>query len=395
MITNFSPAAVELIKEFEGLELTSYPDPGTGGDPYTVGYGHTGPDVTPWMEISESRAEEFLIDDMQWAADTINSLVRVDLTQGQFDALTSFVFNVGTGAFSQSTLLARLNAGEAPGPVIAQELPRWNKGGNGVMAGLVRRREAEVALALSDIDDEPLDEPATDNTISLVNAATYFKGATHQVEAFEYLEDLLTLEELDEFARLYRAGSQSAERVLKAPYFYQLDNGPTGGRECFSSTCAMLLETLRPGTLSGKNGDVEYLSVLSKYGDTTDAAAQIATLREFGVEAEFVMNASFATLEEQLRKGIPVPTGWLHYGTPEDARGGGHWTLVIGLQGDKGDGSGGKVIHHDPNGEANMVAGGYVRSWPTDGKAVAYSRKNWGPRWEVEGPGTGWAVIAR
>jgi GH24 family phage-related lysozyme (muramidase) len=386
MANNFSSDAIELIKEFEGLELTSYPDPGTGGDPWTIGFGHTS-GVLPGDRCTLADAEAWLIDDLKWVTNAINSKTSVELPQSVFDALTSFVYNVGAGAYGDSTLLRRLNAGEEPVPVLVQELPKWVKGGSGVLPGLVRRRDAEVDLAKKG-QPKKAEPVASDSSISLVNAATYYKGESQQIEAFEYLEDLLTLEELDEFARLYRNGAASSDRVLKVPYFYQLDNGPSGDRQCFSSTCAMLLEYLRPGTLSGSNGDVQYLDVLEQYGDTTDPQAQIKTLAAFGVDAEFVTNASLTTLEKQIAKGVPVPCGWLHYGTSSAPSGGGHWSLVIGMRGDK-------TVHNDPFGKADQVGGGYVRTWPTDGKGIEYSKKHWLPRWEVEGTGTGWAVIAK
>lgn len=391
MANTFSSDAVELIKRFEGMELVAYPDPGSAdGKPWTIGYGHTA-GVKPGDRCTEAQAHDWLKQDLAWVVNAINDKTRVELSQSVFDALCSFVYNVGAGAYGMSTLLRRLNANEDQVPVLSQELPKWIKGGNSqVLPGLVRRRDAEVALARRGTtakQPQENEQVASDNSISLVNAATYFKSKPHQVQAFEYLEDLLTLEELDEFARLYRSGSASGDRVLSVPYFYQLDNGPEGDRQCFSSTCAMLLEYLRPGTLSGSNGDVEYLEVLEQYGDTTDPQAQIKTLAAFGVKAEFVTNASLATLQEQIAKGVPVPCGWLHHGTSSAPSGGGHWSLVIGLRGES-------TVHNDPYGQANVSGGGYIRTWPTDGKGIEYGKGNWLPRWEVEGPGTGWAIIA-
>lgn len=390
MTFTYSSDATDLIKRFEGLELIAYPDPGTGGDPWTIGYGHTR-GVKPGDRCTEAEAHTWLEMDLAWVVDAIHSRTKVELPQSVFDALCSFIYNVGAGAYGGSTLLRRLNAGEDPVPVLAQELPKWNKGGSGVLPGLVRRRDAEVALAKRGaLSKQPQQaEPvATDNSISLVNAATYFKSQPHQIQAFEYLEDLLTLEELDEFARIYRSGLESPERILKVRHMIQLDNGPEGYRQCFTTTCAMLLEHLRPGTLSGPNGDLEYLETVERYGDTTDSNAQIQALRSYGLDVDFVTNASWKTLEDQISKGFPVPCGWLHKGHVSSPSGGGHWSCVIGLDGES-------AVVNDPYGEADLVQGGYVDTWITAGQAVRYSKKNWGPRWEVEGPGTGWAIIAR
>lgn len=150
-----TPEGLKLIKDFEGLRLTAYPDPGTGGDPWTVGYGHTGPGVHPGMTITEAQAEEYLLQDLRTAQDAINRLVLVPLSPAQKDALTSFVFNIGGGkAFANSTLLRKLNARDYKGA--ADQLLRWDKAGGKVLAGLSRRRRAERELFLSDIPPEPM-----------------------------------------------------------------------------------------------------------------------------------------------------------------------------------------------------------------------------------------------
>jgi GH24 family phage-related lysozyme (muramidase) len=145
------PLAADIVKEFEGLELTAYPDPGTGGDPWTIGWGHTGPEVVKGLRISEDRAQAWLAGDLKTAADAVFRLLPMasKWKPHRQAALISFVLNVGAGALEESTLRKRLLAGEDPAAVIRAELPRWNKGGGGVLAGLTRRRAAEVALFLS------------------------------------------------------------------------------------------------------------------------------------------------------------------------------------------------------------------------------------------------------
>ena len=133
-----------MIREFEGCRLTSYPDPASGGDPWTVGIGHTGPEVVPGYEITQAVANQLLRDDLDRFEKGISDQINVPLNQEQFDALVSWAFNCGLGATSDSTLRRRLNAGEDVNKVISEELPRWTSGG---MPGLVRRREAEVKLA--------------------------------------------------------------------------------------------------------------------------------------------------------------------------------------------------------------------------------------------------------
>ncbi|UYF57267.1 lysozyme [Citrobacter amalonaticus] len=142
---------ISLIKLFEGCRLTAYPDPGTGGAPWTIGYGWTHPvdgkPVRPGMTINQDTADRLLKTGLVSYENDVLKLVRVKLTQGQFDALVSFAYNVGSRALSTSTLLKKLNAGDIKGA--ADEFLRWNKAGGKVLNGLTRRREAERALFLS------------------------------------------------------------------------------------------------------------------------------------------------------------------------------------------------------------------------------------------------------
>jgi lysozyme len=139
--------AIELIKRFEGLSLTAYADPGTGGEPYTIGWGNTyfedGKKVQPGQRISRLQADNLL----KWAVDRfakeLDPLVNVN--QNQFDALTSFVYNVGIGAFKKSTLRKLINANPND-PQIKIEWMKWRKAGGKVLKGLTNRRSAELEL---------------------------------------------------------------------------------------------------------------------------------------------------------------------------------------------------------------------------------------------------------
>ena len=124
--------------------LKAYPDPATGGDPWTIGVGHTGSEVVPGMVITDERAMEYLRHDIEVAERCINNSVRGTITQNQFDALCSLVFNIGCGNFGKSTLLRRLNQGDDD--AAAEQFLAWNKAAGKVMAGLTRRREAEQEL---------------------------------------------------------------------------------------------------------------------------------------------------------------------------------------------------------------------------------------------------------
>lgn len=108
MAHQLSEQGAEFIKRFEGLRLTAYND-GTGV--MTIGYGHTG-DVKAGETITQAEADSYFREDVKWAVDTVNNAVKVKLQKNQFDALVSFAYNVGEGAFKSSTLLKDLNVGD-------------------------------------------------------------------------------------------------------------------------------------------------------------------------------------------------------------------------------------------------------------------------------------------
>ncbi|WP_440493260.1 lysozyme [Serratia sarumanii] len=136
----------EFIKGFEQLRLKAYPDPGTGGEPWTIGWGHT-KGVKQGDRITQEQAEQFLSDDLAVFELTVNSAIKRPMTQNQFDAMVSLAFNIGGSAFAGSTLVKKFNAGDAKGA--ADEFPKWKNSGGKVMPGLVKRRAAEREVFLS------------------------------------------------------------------------------------------------------------------------------------------------------------------------------------------------------------------------------------------------------
>lgn len=140
-------AGIELIKRYESLRLTSYQDP---GGTYTIGWGATyyqdGTRVKAGQSISNQAAESLLNFGVGVAENTVTRLVKNSLTQSQFDALVSFVFNVGTGNFSQSSLLNKINENPADLETINTAFGLWNKSKGKVYQGLINRRNAEFAL---------------------------------------------------------------------------------------------------------------------------------------------------------------------------------------------------------------------------------------------------------
>jgi GH24 family phage-related lysozyme (muramidase) len=326
--------ALKTIKAHEGCRLTAYSD---AAGVMTIGWGLTqigGRPVKKGETITQAKADAMLRDLVvdKFAPGVLRLIPSaVKWKPEQLAAITSFAYNVGLGQLEGSTLRRRLNAGESAAQVVAEELPRWNKAGGKPLPGLIVRRDDEVQL---------------------------FTGVQLQ---------------------------QRQPNPLQVPWYGQLDSATDQARRmCFSSSCAMLLQHLKPGTLKGPNGDDQYLKRVLEYGDTTSSTAQIQALRSYGVKAKFVKTGDFQLLEQQITRGIPVPCGYLHRGPVSKPAGGGHWLTVVGYNKTS-------LIVHDPLGEADLAKGTTISSVA---RFASYSRKNWAPRWMVEGPGTGWAIIA-
>lgn len=184
--------------------------------------------------------------------------------------------------------------------------------------------------------------------------------------------------------------SAAAGTVLPVrQYYVQTDSALPGQAQpmCFASTCAMAVKYLRPGALLGPNADDAYLRTVQRFGDTTSPTAQIAACAHYGVRARFGSHGTRALLRQEIEAGFPVGTGFLHHGPSQAPRGGGHWILAIGHASAAG-------VFNDPYGELNTPEGGYVQVG-SGGQAVRYSWRHWLPRWEVEGPGTGWFMTYR
>ena len=137
-----SEAGLELLKRSEGFRGQTYTD--AAGYP-TIGYGHKLLPSESFPDgITEVQAAEMLLNDVRRAAEAVERLVQVPLTQGQFDALVDFCYNLGQGKLAASTLLRQLNSSNYD--EASQELLRWDHAGSRELAGLKVRREAELAL---------------------------------------------------------------------------------------------------------------------------------------------------------------------------------------------------------------------------------------------------------
>ncbi len=337
------------MKEFEGCQLSAYPDPETGAYPWTIGCGSTtykdGTPVKAGDTISQELADALL--ERRLARDW-SLLVKLVPGWRQFNvnqqaALLSFTYNCGPAWFGGegfSTLTTRLCHGEQD-KVPAALMLYVNPGGPSE-AGLRRRRKAEAALWSA----APGSKPITAGSAAGATAATTARPPSQKLSGQSSAEP----------------ASSRKGNPLPVPWFAQLDSATDQARRmCFSSSCAMLLAFLKPGALTGPNGDDQYLARVQQFGDTTDPAAQIQALASYGITARFSNQASISTLEEQIAAGIPVPCGYLHRGPISRPAGGGHWLIVVGITPTH-------LIVHDPFGEADLVNG------ITIGGAARYSR---------------------
>jgi len=135
-----SNEGISLIQKFEGCELEAYQ---CSAGVWTIGYGHT-KDVIEGMTITKEQAEQMLVDELHEYENYINEYVTVALSQNQFDALVSWVYNLGPANLKASTMLKVLNSGKYED--VPAQIKRWNKAGGKVLEGLIRRREAEACL---------------------------------------------------------------------------------------------------------------------------------------------------------------------------------------------------------------------------------------------------------
>jgi len=138
--------AAPLVKKYEGCRLDSYKCP---ADVWTIGVGHTGPEVHEGLKWTQAQADEALNKDLLRALNDARKVIDVGLNDKQMAAIVSFVFNLGIGNFRNSTLLKKINKGDFLGA--SKEFGKWTYGGGKQLPGLVARREAEANLFLEHV----------------------------------------------------------------------------------------------------------------------------------------------------------------------------------------------------------------------------------------------------
>lgn len=352
--------ALQLIAEFEGFVDHAYPDPASGGEPWTIGYGFTSIDgrpVQPGDTLSRAEADAQLLSGVNACARHLANRVPYwsAMANDQRCALISFAWNLGEdfyGGAGFDTISRRLR--EKDWAAVPEALLLYCDPGSSVQAGLLRRRQAETDLwkkgmSLPNVSSLPLATLPTAITTPANSPALVTGG--------------------------------SKRNPLNVPWFDQLamDDGQ-GWRDCFSASSAML------AAYWGKEpNEDDYNALRQQYGDSTTSEAQLAALRHLGLKAEFRTDGTLQTIKSEIDAGRPVAVGWLINGPPSAPSGGGHWTVVIGY-----DASG--VIMNDPYGSCDLVNGGYPANH--NGEHQHYSYANWEPRWRPQGSG-GWYLVAQ
>lgn len=226
----------ELIERNEGIRLRAYPDPATGGDPWTIGYGDTGPDVVPGLTITQEEADERLTRRLEqdFGLNVNEEIGDAPTTQGQFDAMVSLAYNIGNGGathqhghggFDGSSVLRFHLAGDYERAAASFAL--WNKAAGRENKGLTRRRNEEAELYLSDAAVEeiapvaapeapPIAALLTDNTSAVGHQKALGGGLAVQVTAlFDKVQSMFTGIHMDAETMLLIAGIAVALVVWK------------------------------------------------------------------------------------------------------------------------------------------------------------------------------------
>ena len=425
IITKPPICGVDLIKRFEGCHLTAYPDPKTKGRPYTIGWGSTrkrnGKPFELGEKITQAEADSLFL--YQLETEFLPQLQQIpyysEMSEEQVGALLSFAYNLGArfyGSTGFATISRRLRNKEWN--LIPEALILYCNPGTSVEAGLKRRRIAEgalwsktstkitmqkqqiIALQTTILKKEPFQsyrlkpsqrkEIAKGKGYDIVNISTQ---GVHSKVTLDY--NAGTWYVYNPHWKIEKLGSSETSPMSKikklgVKYFPQRDSATTHAhRMCFSSSCAMMADYLKPTAIQVAEQEDDYYlkNYVFKHGDTTSSSAQIKALRDLGIIAEFRQNLNQQDIINQIDKGIPIPIGFLHHGHISAPSGGGHWVCVIGY-----DKLTEKYIIHDPYGELDMLNGGYYGS--TNGAWRHYAFAEMNKRWMVEGPGAGWGIIA-
>ena len=376
---------VALIKEFEGFRDQAYPDPATGGDPWTIGYGFTRVDNKPVVRgqaMSKSAADQLLAQMLAAMAGRYATKIPYwnEMHDKQQSCLLSFGWNLGENFYGDESgfrtitqCLRNKEWQKVPEALLLYCMP-----GSSVHEGLLRRRKAEA-----DLWEEGMASRGSSASSSKPAIATGSPPRPIAAGASTNGSQSPAIGNPAQPAPIAVAATTAVAHPnpLEVEYFDQmLMTDGEGWRECFSASCGMLARYW--GKINDQN---EYNHIRQQYGDSTDNNAQLKALQSLGLKASFHTNGTAAMLKSEIDAGRPVAVGWLHHGPVSAPSGGGHWTVVIGY-----DATG--FWMNDPYGSCDLANGGYPGGGnPNDqlGKREHYSTTNWLPRWMPAGS-PGW-----
>ena len=420
-------AGQELVEHFEGCH-----EPLSDGTfaPYicpagvwTIGWGSTkdqnGQYVTRWTPPhTQEQCDHLLTDSLEDGYSTLEATIPYwdEMHHDMQGALISFGYNLGYHFYNGEdfdTITRELK--NKNWPAVPDALMLYVNPGSPYEAGLTRRREAEGELwnnGLNQLETTPPPEPPmtqpTTTFDDFLNTYKYWNGEQHQINAADIAyQALWYTDRIDAYFESYRTPAtpeppappttppvdEGAVLVQGVPYYNQRDNGIEGDRECFATSCAMIAvyHYNQTNGAKGCKNEAEYLNKFPAYGDSTDANTHLRTLSYFGLTPKFITTGSVEDLKAELNAGRPAACGWLHHGHVSHPSGGGHYSTVVGYDDEQA-----AWIFHDPYGEANLVAGGYVHlnstspAGVTYGEHIRYSYQNWTPRWSVADLTDGW-----
>jgi len=269
-------AGLALIKEFEGLRLKAYPDPGTGGVPWTIGIGTTrypdGRRVSPGDTCTEQQALEYLAHDLQGFETSVAGMLRVPANENQFAALVSFAYNVGTEALRRSTMLRFINDDRFADA--AGEFGRWNMAAGKVLPGLVRRRAAERELFLKPVAIQPLPDVGDFPQLQAVAISQPTERPMAPILA-ALLPSLISA--IPQLAKLFGSGPKTDKTIAIAEKVAQVVIDATG-----ATNLQAAVETINADPAKR---DVATQAVQAVWYELQEIGGGIGAAREFSVRA--------------------------------------------------------------------------------------------------------------
>ena len=305
---------VALIKEFEGFRDQAYPDPASGGDPWTIGYGFTrihNKAVVPGQTITRSAADQLLAEMLNGMASRYATKIPYwnKMHDKQQSCLLSFGWNLGENFYGDETGFHTITQclRNQDWSKVADALLLYCMPGTAVHAGLLRRRRAEANLWNQGLAER---SPSTATSAPALAAGSPPSPIAAGAASNGNQAPNGPVQPASQALAKATAAAVAHPNPLPVEYFDQMlmDDGE-GWRDCFSASCGMLARYW--GKISDQN---KYNHMRQQYGDSTDSNAQLKTLQSLGLKASFHTDGKAENLKAEIDAGRPVAVGWLHHG---------------------------------------------------------------------------------